>query len=73
MVTEAPPALQQETVQVRPTPNHVWVAGHWSWRVNRYEWVPGQWELPPSQGAVWIPPYYEREGNVYKFYEGYWQ
>ena len=72
IVTQAPPALQQEVVLAQPSPQHVWLAGYWTWRDARYEWMAGHWELPPNSGSVWVAPRWEREGNAYRFYEGYW-
>ncbi len=73
IVTQAPPALQQEVVVARPSSAHVWVAGYWSWRNNRYEWMAGHWEVPPRTDAVWVAPRWERLGDgSYRFYEGYW-
>lgn len=72
IVTQAPPALQQEVVLAQPSSQHVWIAGYWTWRNNRYEWMAGRWVLPPSSGAVWVAPRWERDGTAYRFYEGYW-
>jgi hypothetical protein len=72
VVTEAPPALQQEIVLAQPSPQHVWLAGYWSWRDSRYVWMAGRWELPPTSSSVWVTPRWEQQGNAYKFYEGYW-
>jgi hypothetical protein len=73
VVTQAPPALVQEVVQARPSSSHEWVPGYWTWRNDRYEWMAGHWEVPPRTGAVWVAPHWEREGNAYRFYEGYWR
>lgn len=72
IVTQAPPALQQEVVQAQPSPQHRWLAGYWTWRNDRYEWMVGHWELPPSSSSVWVAPRWEQQGNAYKFFEGYW-
>jgi len=72
IVTQAPPALQQEVVLARPSPQHVWLGGYWTWRDSRYEWMAGHWELPPNSNSVWVAPRWEQQGNAYKFYEGYW-
>jgi hypothetical protein len=72
VITQAPPALQQEVVLAQPTPQHVWLPGFWTWRNDRYEWMAGHWELPPSSSTVWIAPRWEQQGNAYKFTEGYW-
>lgn len=72
VVTQSPPAAHQEVVTARPSSDHVWVGGYWTWRTDRYEWTPGRWVIPPRSGAVWIPPRWAPEGNGYRFYEGYW-
>jgi hypothetical protein len=72
IVTEAPPALQSEVVLAQPSPKHLWLAGYWTWRDQRYEWMAGHWELPPNSRSVWMVPRWEQRGNAYKFYEGYW-
>jgi len=72
VITQAPPAMQQEVVLAQPSPQHVWLPGYWTWRNDRYEWMAGHWELPPSSSTAWIAPRWEQQGNAYKFYEGYW-
>ena len=72
VVTQTPPALQTETVLARPSAQHVWIPGYYTWRENRYVWIAGRWELPPRTEAVWVAPRWERESGGYRFYEGYW-
>jgi hypothetical protein len=72
IVTEAPPVPQSEVVLAQPSPKHMWLAGYWTWRDARYEWMAGHWELPPSSRSVWVLPRWEQQGNAYRFYEGYW-
>lgn len=72
IITQAPPAPQPEAVTARPSSDHVWVPGYWTWRNNRYEWMAGHWDLPPRSGAKWIAPRWETENGAYRFYEGYW-
>src|ERR1035437_7734737 len=67
VTTQAPPALQQEVVLAQPSPQHVWLPGYSTWRNDRYEWMAGHWELPPSTSTVWIAPRWEQQGNAYKF------
>ena len=74
VVTQAPPALQTEVAQARPSSDHVWVPGYWTWRNNRYEWMAGHWEVPPRTNAVWVSPRWERLADgSYRFYEGFWE
>lgn len=72
VVMQAPPPAQQEIPTARPSRDHVWVAGYWSWRNDHYEWTAGHWEVPPRTGAVWVPPRWQPEGTSWRFYEGYW-
>jgi hypothetical protein len=73
VVTQAPPAVQQEVVLAQPSSDHKWIPGYWTWRNNRYEWMAGHWELPPSSNSVWVAPRWERRSDgSYQFYEGYW-
>jgi WXXGXW repeat (2 copies) len=72
VVTQVPPALQSEVVLARPSPDYVWVAGYWTWQDNRYEWVSGQWVIPPHSNSAWVSPHWEPENGGYRFYEGYW-
>jgi hypothetical protein len=72
VVMQAPPVAQQEIPTARPTRDHVWVAGYWTWRHDHYEWLAGHWEIPPRSGAVWVPPRWQPEGSSWRFYEGYW-
>lgn len=72
VVMQAPPAAQQEVPSPRPSAEHVWIAGYWSWKSDHYEWTGGHWEIPPRSGAVWVPPRWQPEGSSWRFYEGYW-
>jgi len=73
IVMQAPPAVQQEVVLAQPSSDHKWIPGYWTWRNNRYEWMAGHWELPPSSSAVWTAPRWERTSDGgYRFYEGFW-
>lgn len=73
VVTQAPPAPQSEPVLEQPSARHVWIPGYWTYRDNRYVWISGRWELPPHDGAIWHAPRWVREGNAYRYYEGYWE
>jgi hypothetical protein len=72
VVMQAPPQAQQEIATPRPSRDHMWVSGYWTWRNDRYEWIPGHWEVPPRVGASWVPPRWQQEGTAWRFYEGYW-
>ncbi len=72
VVTQAPPAMQADVVIAQPSTKHVWIAGHYTWRDNQYQWMTAHWELPPYANATWVNPTSEQQGNAYKFTEGYW-
>jgi hypothetical protein len=72
VVTQAPPAAPQEPILERPSAQHVWIPGYYTYRDNRYVWISGRWEIPPRADAKWIAPRWEKESNGYRFYEGHW-
>jgi hypothetical protein len=67
------PAASQEIIAERPSPQHVWIAGHWRWQDGRYAWIAGRWDLPPRPGVVWVEPRWEQRGTGYVLAGGYWQ
>jgi len=73
IVMQAPPAPPPPAaVPERPTSQHVWLAGYWTWQNNRYEWMAGHWAMPPHSAANWVNPRWAPEGGSYRFHEGYW-
>ncbi len=71
-VAVAPPAPRVEVQPVRPSPAHVWIAGHWAWRGAAHVWLPGHWVLPPGAGYRWVPARWVQRGGQYDFFEGHW-
>jgi hypothetical protein len=57
----------------QPTPQHVWVPGHWRWGQGSYVWVAGRWELPPVQNASWVAPQWIQQATGYVLRDGFWQ
>jgi hypothetical protein len=72
VVMQAPPAPPPEAVTAQPGPNYLWIPGYWTWQNNRYAWMAGHWEVPPTSTSVWHNPHWEPEGTAFRFYEGYW-
>jgi len=72
VVAQVPPAPQPEDPPPRPSADYVWVGGYWTWNSSQYVWTVGHWEVPPRQGATWVPPRWDQEGNADRFYNGYW-
>jgi hypothetical protein len=70
-----PPPPPREVIAVRPAREAIWVEGYWAYagRGNRYEWVPGHWEVPPPQYHTFVQPRWEPRGNGYVYVRGYWR
>ena len=73
IVEQAPPAPRHEVIPERPSPGHLWIAGHWAWHDNRQLWVRGRWELPPREGAVYVQARWESRGGRFVFVDGFWR
>jgi hypothetical protein len=72
-VSAAPPPVRVEVQPARPSPNHLWIAGHWGWRGGRHEWLGGHWAIPPQPGYVWEPARWTQENGQWVFFEGHWR
>jgi hypothetical protein len=73
VVTQMPPTSQPEVAPPRPSPDYVWVAGHWTWNSSQYQWIAGHWAVPPSSSSHWVPPFTEVSGSAYEYHEGHWE
>jgi WXXGXW repeat (2 copies) len=71
-VNAAPPPMRVEVQTARPSPNHVWLAGHWGWEGNAHVWVGGHWAIPPSPNHVWVPARWVNRGGRWVFWQGHW-
>src|SRR5262249_24071588 len=50
---EPPPAhVETQIVELRPSPSHVWIAGHWAWH-GHWVWEHGHWH-PGREGHTWV-------------------
>lgn len=67
------PPSTPDTVGDQPSPQHVYVSGHWRWQDGAYVWESGHWEAPPTPTADWVAPRWEKQENGYVLIEGYWQ
>ncbi len=56
----------------QPTPQHVWIPGHWRWLEGAYVWEAGRWEVPPTPTVAWNPPQWRPQGSGYILSEGFW-
>ena len=72
-VEQAPPPPRQDVIYARPSQQHVWISGYWSWRDGHHTWVAGRWDRPPAGRHTWEPPRWERRGRGHVFIEGHWR
>src|SRR3954468_21201967 len=61
-----------DTPGEQPSPQHMWVPGHWRWSEGAYVWEMGRWEFPPATNVAWHAPQWEKQANGYVLREGYW-
>jgi hypothetical protein len=73
VVEEAPPPERVEVYGIAPSPNHVWVSGHWVRRGARWEWSPGYWIVRRHAHDEWIPGHWERRGRGWAYIDGHWR
>ncbi len=69
-VESGPPPLRIEVRPAPPSPDAVWIDGHWGWRADEYIWVEGHWERHPH--GNWVPGRWERRDRGYVWVRGYW-
>src|SRR5437868_10023349 len=58
VVVEAPPPIREEIIPPAPSPNHIWIRGHWGYH-DRYAWEPGRYVVRPRRGAEWVPGHWD--------------
>jgi hypothetical protein len=68
----APPPLPEEDQPPLPQDDYLWTPGYWSWRGQRYFWIPGAWVRPPQVGVLWTPGYWSSAGTFFVFHPGHW-
>jgi hypothetical protein len=69
---QPPPAPVVESPGRPPSPNAVWISGHWEWRSGKYEWVPGRWETAPA-GSSYVPGRHKRTAQGWVWEPGRWR
>lgn len=73
-VPDRPPPQRAEIPPPAPSPQALWVAGHWhwSWSGARYVWTPGRYTERPQPDANWLPGYWEQRTGGWIWVEGRW-
>lgn len=69
---QAPPPGKVVVKPLKPGPNYVWVAGHWSWKGGRYHWVNGHW-LKKKRGKVWVAGHWKKKRGRWIWVPGHWR
>ncbi len=72
IVRDRPPAERVEVIEGRPSPQHVWIAGHWNWD-GQWVWLKGHWEVPPRERAEWVPGHWAERPRGWVWVEGHWR
>jgi len=68
-----PPRVRVERRTVAPSPNHVWIGGHYRYEGRRYVWEGGRWEMGPRAGAVWVPGHWRHTRRGWYWVDGHWR
>jgi hypothetical protein len=68
----AVPPPQQEIITTAPSPQYVWVNGHWDRTPDKWNWVGGTWVKPPYSNAYWMPGYWQNQGGKYQWEDAHW-
>jgi WXXGXW repeat (2 copies) len=69
-----PPRIRIERHRpARPSPNHVWIGGHYRYEGRHYVWEPGHWEAGPRSGAVWVSGHWRHSRHGWYWVDGHWR
>jgi hypothetical protein len=73
-IPPAPVSEPQETMPPQPSPNSVWIRGHYVYTGSGYQWQPGRWEIPLAGTTRYIGPSWQPAANGgYVYVRGHWQ
>jgi hypothetical protein len=72
-VHERPPHEVYEHRGRAPEHGYVWVHGYHRWDGNRYVWVPGHYDRPPREHAVWVRHHWVHRRGGWVLVEGHWR
>ncbi len=66
----APPRPRFERVP-HARPGYVWATGHWEWRGQGHDWVPGVW-IAERPGYLYSPAYWAQRDGRWYMEQGRW-
>ena len=67
-----PPPFRPEVRIERPSPQHVWLRGHYDRDDRDWAWHEGRWEQPPARHVRWVAPRYRRVHGKVHYYPEHW-
>jgi hypothetical protein len=71
-VQSVPPPEAAEVVAVAPTPDHVFIRGHWEWNGTRYVFKRGRYIRRPHDYAVWVEGHWQNTDRGWYWQGGHW-
>ncbi len=66
-----PPVMKVRPIA--PGPRHVWVAGDYVWRSDRYVYVDGYWTVPPPRRSHWVEGRWKHRRGGWVWIPGHWR
>jgi hypothetical protein len=70
-VSQPPPPVIVERRWAPPSPQHVWIPGHYVWNGGAYVWFGGYYEYPPHPHAVYHPAHWQHKSGGWVLIEGH--
>lgn len=68
---EMPPP-RPEVITAEPSPDHVWISGHWERDPDTWTWIKGEWIKPPLLPVRWVPGHWRHELGQFRWAKGHW-
>lgn len=72
-IARRPPPAREEVIVARPSPEHLWIKGHWGLRNGEFEWIGGRWVRPEPGFHAWVDGRWEHDRRGWVFVEGHWR
>lgn len=73
VVEKQPPAEVEEVIPVKPSAEHIWRKGYWTWDHGQWVHVKGEWIVRPHPAAVWVDGHWARRPHGWVWIHGHWE